>query len=153
MKMESILHDFYLYNSITWAIVALTKSNTCPYHLPDYPVSFLLPIHNACHSVWEQFSPLAWCLEAKLNHMHRLFSLQMKLKENLFVNNAGSIPQCWKRSIPNFNANNNRMHGGILQMLIEQEETFTEIPARSICQVTFNSLSSAISQVFILLWV
>ncbi len=36
-------------------------------------------------------------------------------------------------------------------MLIEQEETFTEIPTRLIGRVTFNTVSSAISKVLILL--
>lgn len=43
------------------------------------------------------------------------------------------------------------MYGGIVQMLIEQEETFTEIPTRLIGRVTFNTVSSAISKVLILL--
>lgn len=43
------------------------------------------------------------------------------------------------------------MYGGILQMLIEQEETFTKISTRLIGRVTFNTVSSVISQVLILL--
>lgn len=43
------------------------------------------------------------------------------------------------------------MYGGIVQMVIEQEETFTEISTRLIGRVTFNTVSSAISKVLILL--
>lgn len=43
------------------------------------------------------------------------------------------------------------MYGGIVQMLIEQEETFTEISTRLIGRVPFNTVSSVISKVLTLL--
>lgn len=39
------------------------------------------------------------------------------------------------------------MYGGIVQVLIEQEETFKEISKRLIGRVTFNTVSSVISKV------
>lgn len=39
------------------------------------------------------------------------------------------------------------MYGGIVQVLIEQEETFKEISTRLIGRVTFNTVSSVISKV------
>lgn len=39
------------------------------------------------------------------------------------------------------------MYGGIVQMLIEHEETFTEISTRLIGQVMFNTVSSVINNV------
>lgn len=80
--------------------------------------------------------------------MHLLSSFHTELRGNLFVNYAGSFSLCWKQNISDNNAKNNRMYGGILQILIEQEETFTE---RLIGRVIFNTESSVVSEVLILL--
>lgn len=69
----------------------------------------------------------------------------------MFVNNAGSISQCWKQSISENNAKNNTMYGGNAQIVIEQEETFTEISTRLIGRVTFSTVNSVIIKVLILL--
>lgn len=62
----------------------------------------------------------------------------------MFVNNAGSVSQCWKWS---FSDNNNRMYAGIVAMLDEQKEAFMEISTRLIGRVTFSTVSFVISQV------
>lgn len=60
--------------------------------------------------------------------MHLLPSFHTELQGNQIGNNTGSVSQCCKQSISNNNANNNnnRMYRGIVQMLTEQEETFTK---------------------------